>query len=160
MNVMDICDTAAKYLSYRSHTCGEMEKHLQQKGFEEDAIAAVIAEFQAYGYLDDSRYCMQYFDYAFGKGKGKRLVFSELKEKGVDSDTIQFAFEDWSEAQGGDYDEKEKAMEEAMKVLRLVDFDPEEGPIDSKIAARIGRRLQCKGYGSDVIYSVIGALRR
>lgn len=156
MSVIDIRDIAAKYLAYRSRTCAEMKRHLQQKGFEEDAVDALLAEFTEYGYLDDSRYCMEYFDYAFGKGKGKRLVFSELKEKGVDSDTIQFAFEDWE----GEYNEKERAMEEAMKVLRLADVDPQEVPIDSKIAARIGRRLQSKGYSSDVIYSVIGALRR
>ena len=155
MSVMDIRDTAAKYLAYRSHTCREMRKHLQQKGFAEEEIAAVIADFIECGYLDDNRYCMQYFDYAFGKGKGKRLVFSELKEKGVDSDTIQFAFEDWD----GDYNEKERAMEEAMKVLRLADADLKPGAVDAKIIARIGRRLQSKGYSSDVIYSVIGELR-
>lgn len=155
----DIRDIGAKYLAYRSHTCAEMRRHLQQKGFEEDAIAEVVAEFVEYGYLDDSRYCQQYFDYAFGKGKGKRLVFAELKEKGVDSDTIQFAFEDWE----GEYNEKERAMAEARKVLRMADVDLEDeepGRVDEKLLAKVGRRLQSKGYSSDVIYGVIGALRR
>ena len=157
---MDIRDAAAKYLAYRSHTCGEMRKYLLQKDYEADAVDSVVAEFMEYGYLDDSRYCMQYFDYAFGKGKGKRLVFAELREKGVDGDTMQFAFEDWAAEHGGEYDEKSRAREEAMKVLRLADVDLDAGPIDERVAARIGRRLQSKGYSSDVIYSVIGALRR
>ena len=152
MNGIEIRDVAAKFLAYRSHTCGEMKRHLQQKGFDEDAVAEVIAEFIEYGYLDDSRYCTQYFEYAFGKGKGKRLVFAELREKGVDSDTIQFAFEDWE----GEYDEASQAREEAMKVLYLCDVDLEAGPIDERVAARIGRRLNSKGYSSDVIYRFIG----
>lgn len=169
MSVTDIRDAAAKYLAYRSHTCMEMRKHLLQKGYEEDAVAEVVSEFTDYGYLDDSRYCMAYFDYAFGKGKGKRLVFAELKEKGVDSDILQFAFEDWEAEHGRDYNEKDRAMEEAKKVLRMagVDFD-EEGRVsedcrdllDEKLVAKAARRLQSKGYSSDVIYSVIGVLRR
>ena len=153
----DIRDAAARYLAYRSHTCKEMERHLLQKGFEEEDVAEVVSEFVEYGYLDDSRYCQQYFDYAFGKGKGKRLVFAELKEKGVDSDTLQFAFEDWE----GEYDEKSQAMAEAEKVLRMADMDLEEkGHVDERLLAKVARRLQSKGYSSDVIYQVIGALRR
>lgn len=164
---IDIRDAAAKYLAYRSHTVMEMKRHLQQKDYKETDVAEVIGEFIEYGYLDDSRYCMQYFDYAFGKGKGKRLVFAELREKGVDSDTIQFSFEDWEAEHAGAYDEKDRAREEAAKVLRMAgiefeDFDHFDAaePIDEKLVAKTARRLQSKGYSSDVIYSVIGALRR
>ena len=164
MSVIDIRDVAAKYLAYRSHTSMEMRKHLLQKDFDEEAVQEVIAEFTEFGYLDDSRYCMQYFDYAFGKGKGKRLVFAELKEKGVDSDTIQFAFEDWEAEGETGYDEKGRAREESAKVLRMAgidfeDFDEVRG-VDEKLVAKVARRLQSKGYSSDTIYSVIGVLRR
>ena len=144
------------YLARRSHTCAEMRRHLLQKGFDEEAVTAVINEFIEYGYLDDSRYCRQYFDYAFGKGKGKRLVFAELREKGVDGDTMRFAFEDWQADGEEEYKEKEQAMAEASKVLRMADKEE----IDEKLLAKAARRLQSKGYSSDVIYSVIGALRR
>ena len=153
---IDIRDAAAKYLAYRSHTCREMQKHLLQKGFSEEETAQTVAEFIECGYLNDRRYCMQYFDYAFGKGKGRRLVFAELKEKGVDSDTMQFAFEDWEADCENGYDEKERAFAEAEKVLRMA----EKKEIDEKLLAKAARRLQAKGYSSDVIYSVIGALRR
>ena len=154
---MDVRDAAAKYLTHRSHTVEEVKRHLMGKGFEEELALAVTAEFVEYGYLDDSRYCMQYFDYAFGKGKGKRLVFAELREKGVASDTIQFAFEDWED----EYDEKHQAMEEAKKVLQVADVNLDEVDfVDEKLIARAARRLQAKGYSSDVIYSVIGELRR
>lgn len=160
---IDIRDTAAKYLAYRSHTAMEMEKHLRQKGFAEEEVTDVVREFLEYGYLDDSRYCMQYIDYAFGKGKGKRLIFAELQAKGVESETIQFAFEDWEAEHGEAYDEKSRAREEAAKVLRmagLADAAGETARPDEKLLAKIARRLQSKGYSSDVIYSVIGELRR
>ena len=161
----DIRDVAAKFLAYRSHTVQEMRRHLKQKGFDDAAIDELVADFVEYGYLDDERYAKEYFDYAFAKGKGKRAVFAELKEKGIDSDLIQFAFEDMEE----EYDEKGCAWEEAKKVLRIagIDFD-EDGrideecreTIDEKLIAKVARRLQSKGYGSDTIYSVIGEMRR
>lgn len=165
MSVIDIRDVAAKYLAYRSHTTAEMRKHLEQKGFGTEDIEDVIRDFIEFGYLDDERYAKEYFDYAFSKGKGKRVVFQELKEKGIDSDIIQFAFEDMED----EYDEKGRAREEAAKILRMADVDfDEEGRVldqcrdrvDEKLVAKVARRLQSKGYGSDTIYSVIGELRR
>jgi len=166
---LDIRDVAAKYLAYRSHTTAEMRKFLQQKDFAQEEIEALILDFTEYGYLDDEKYCHQYFDYAFGKGKGKKVVFAELREKGVDSDVIQFAFEDREE----EFDERGRAFEEAAKVLRAVGVEVEaenfvNGEIgekltervDEKLIAKVGRRLQSKGYGTDIIYRVIGELRR
>ena len=161
----DIRDVAAKFLAYRSHTIQEMRRHLKQKDFDEEAIDGLIEDFVEYGYLDDERYAKQYFDYAFSKGKGKRAAFTELKEKGIDSDIIQFAFEDME----AEYDEKGRAREEARKVLRMagIEFDGdgricEESRqlVDEKLIAKAARRLQSKGYGSDTIYSVIGEMRR
>ena len=93
------------------------------------------------------------------------MVFAELKEKGIDSDIIQFTFEDLEEA----YDEKHRAWDEAAKVLRMADVELDEkhqvldqckDRVDEKLIAKVGRRLQSKGYGSDTIYYVIGELRR
>lgn len=155
MSKRDITEVALKFLAYRSRTIAEMEKHLVQKEFAEEEVAEVIGRFVDYGYLNDRRYCQQYFDYAFGKGQGKRLVFARLKEKGIDSDTIHFAFEDWD----GEYNEKEQALAEVRKVLRMAEMDPGE-PTDEKLLAKAARRLHAKGYSTSVIYSVIGELRR
>ena len=40
--MIDIRDVAAKFLAYRSHTSAEMRTHLKQKGFDEEAIEALI----------------------------------------------------------------------------------------------------------------------
>lgn len=155
---MNIDETALRHLTNRSRTVLEMERHLTMKGFEEKEIREVIREFLDCGYLDDSRYCREYFRYAFGKGKGKRKVFAELREKGVDGETIEFAFEDF-EAEEGGLNERERAWQEAEKVLRTADIADGDS-VPEKIKGRIGRKLQSKGYSSDIIYSIIGELKR
>ncbi|MBR5316200.1 MAG: regulatory protein RecX [Firmicutes bacterium] len=160
----DIRDVAAKFLAYRSHTTWEMRKHLLEKEYDEDQVSQVLADFMEYGYLDDERYAKEYMEYAFGKNKGKNRVFQELKEKGIDRDVIQFAYEDLEDQ----FDEKQLAREEAFRVLRTADIYAEDGQIceedrqkiDEKLVAKVARRLQSKGYGSDTIYGVIGELRR
>ena len=92
---MDIRDAAAKYLASRARSTGEMKTYLKSKGYEDGEIAAVIADFLDYGYLDDEDYCRQYIKYAFSKGKGPLRVKQELAEKGISRDTIAFALEDY-----------------------------------------------------------------
>lgn len=152
---MNINDAALRHLSSRSRTVFEMKKHLQQKGFEEEQIKALIEEFSSCGYLDDLRYCQEYFNYGFGKGKGKRRVFNELREKGVDQGVIDIAFGEYDL----EIDEVGRAREESAKVLRMAGIEDGQ-PVPEKILARIGRKLQSKGYNSDTIYRIIGDLRR
>ena len=60
---MHINDAALRYLSSRSRTVFEMKKQLSQKGFAEEEINSLISEFKDCGYLDDLRYCQEYFHY-------------------------------------------------------------------------------------------------
>ena len=154
-----IDDAALRYLSARSRTVFEMKKKLTEKGFGEEETAELIARFSEYGYLDDSAYCRAYFRYAFEKGKGKRKVFQELRQKGVDSLTIENAFEDYLQEEENEYDERAMALAEAEKVLRIAGVSRDE-EIPEKILGRIARRLGSKGYGGETIYGVIGELRR
>lgn len=146
---MDIRDTALKYLASRPRTCGEMRKHLREKGFEEEEIEGVIRRFQTVYYLDDEDYCRQYFDYAFGKGKGFFRVKRELEEKGVDRELIQMVFED--------YEEEESEFERASRQAEKLAAGQTPG---KKLAGRIGRRLSALGYSRGVIYKIAGKYMR
>lgn len=152
---MNINDAALRYLSARSRSASEMKRQLSRKGFSEEEIDSLIAEFKEFGYLDDLRFCQEYFQYAFGKGKGKRLVFHELREKGVDQGYIDQAYEDLDL----EMDEADRAREEAAKVLRTAEIQDGQA-VPEKVLARIARKLQAKGYSSDIIYSIIGDMRR
>jgi regulatory protein len=146
---MDIRDVAAKYLASRARSTGEMKTHRKSKGYGEDEIAEVIADFLDYRYLDDEDYCRQYIKYAFSKGKGPVRVKQELAEKGVSRDTIAFALEDY-EAEESDLD---RALAQARKTAG-------DRPIDEKMKGRIGRRIVSLGYSTDIAYKVIGILTR
>lgn len=146
---MDIRDTAAKYLASRARSTGEMKIYLRSKGYGDDEISEVIADFLDYGYLDDEDYCRQYIKYAFSKGKGPVRVKQELAEKGIDRDIIGFALEDY-EAEESDLD---RALKQARKTA-------DGKPVDDKMKGRIGRRLVSLGYSMDIAYKVIDIIKR
>lgn len=146
---MDIRDAALKYLASRARTCGEMEKHLREKGFEQEEIQEIIERFKEVHYLDDMDYCVRYFEYAFGKGRGTLRAKRELEEKGVSREIIQIAFEEYE----AEETEMERAERQAAKIA-------EGKEPDRKLMAKIGRRLNTMGYSSDIIYQVIGTYMR
>ncbi len=146
---MDIKDTALKYLTSRARTCGEIAKHLREKGFEQEEIQETIERLKQLHYLDDMDYCLQYFAYAFGKGRGALRAKRELEEKGVSREIIQIAFEEYEAEES----ELERARQQAAKIA--AGKEP-----DRKLMAKIGRRLTTMGYSSDVIYQVIGSYMR
>lgn len=146
---MEIKDAALKYLTSRARTCGEIEKHLLGKGFEQEEIRQLIEHLKELHYLDDMDYCSRYLEYAFGKGRGELRIKRELEEKGVDRQTIQIALEEYE----GEESELERAKQQAAKIA-------DGKPVDKKLLGRIGRRLGSMGYRSDVIYQVIGMYMR
>lgn len=146
---MDIRDAAAKYLASRARSTGEVRTHLRSKGYTDDEIAEVISDFLDYGYLDDEDYCRQYIKYAFSKGKGPLRVRQELAEKGIVSEIIAVALEDY-EAEETDLD---RALAQGRKSAA-------GKPIDEKMKGRVGRRLISLGYSMDIVYKVIGILMR
>ncbi len=146
---MDIRDAAAKYLASRARSTGEMKTYLRKKGYNDDEISDVIADFLDYGYLDDEDYCRQYIKYAFSKGKGPLRVKQELAEKGIDREVAAFALED--------YEAIESDLERALAQARKTAGDK---TIDEKMKGRIGRRLVSLGYSTDIAYKVIGILMR
>ena len=150
-----INDAALRFLSSRNRTAAELERYLKKKEFAADEIQNLIEEFKSYGYLDDSRYCCEYFHYAFSRGKGKRRVVMELREKGVEPQVIQLALEEYEP----EMSERARARNEAEKILRAAEIGSQE-PVSEKLLGRVARRLQSKGYSSDIIYSIIGELRR
>lgn len=152
---MDVRDAAARRLAGGSRTCKELKDYLLKKEFKEAEIDELIKDYIDYGYLDDERYCHEYFRYAFGKGKSKSRAFYDLRTKGISQSLIDIAYEEYE----GDTDERGRAMEAAMKILSNAGIEDGD-TVPEKILGRIGRNLSSKGYSSDIIYSIIGDLRR
>ena len=150
---MDARNRALNYLNARMCSCSSMRDYLRRKGHDDEEIEPLIEELKEYHYLDDERYAIAFMEAGFEKGRGIERIRRELRQKGVDADTIAFA-EDSVDIP----DEFETALqigEKAVEGIEITSLDYEER---EKLKARIARRLAGRGYSSDVIYRVIGKL--
>lgn len=169
----DCHNTAMSYLAHRERSSYELKSYLRSKGFQASEVEEELQNLLELHYVDDERYCEEYLQYGKRKGRGPLRLQQELKEKGIDSGLIQRVLEDHFDRQT----EKDAAMREARKLierkertgLEETDEIPEETPDrlqtdrseqDEKTIARIGRKLASLGYHTEIIYEVIGKIRK
>ena len=156
----DCRETALSFLEHRERSAGEVASHLIDKGFSREVIDKELEYLKGLHYVDDERYCEDYFRYAMRKGRGPVRIRLELREKGIDEALIQRTLEEYFNCRT----EKEAALAEAKKLLER-SCGSRSGPgfgenLDEKTMAKIGRRLASMGYHADVIYDVIGQLMK
>lgn len=153
----DCHDTALSYLEHRERSFFEMKSHLMSKGFQEEEIRKELQYLEELHYLDDERYCADYLEYGMQKGRGPVRLQFELKEKGIGADKIQKALEESFDRST----EKEAAMREAQKLLNRMDGSSHEGwKPEEKLIAKIARKLASLGYHTEVIYDILGQIRK
>jgi regulatory protein len=146
----DCRETALRFLEHREKSTFEVRSHLIIKGFLEEEIEKELQFLTELRYLDDERYCSDYVRYGISKGRGPVRLQHELSEKGIDSALIRDALEVTFDRNT----EREAAMQEARKLLKQV------SEMDEKNLAKVGRKLHSLGYHSDVIYDLLGKLRK
>ena len=103
-------DKALGFISRSQKTKKQVADYLAKKGYTERTIEVVLDKMSAYKFVNDQNYANEYFRQT-SKYKGKRLIFSELKRKGVSE-------EDMAEAMENVGDETESAARVAEKYLR------------------------------------------
>ena len=158
MNTETAQEKAARFLSYRFRTEAEVRKHLVSKEYQKAEIDLAIKSLIEYGYIDDCRYCREFFRMAAGKGKGLRWITSKLTSKGIEKDVIDRALSDLSEAEmeGVTVSERQRALEVGRKLI--LQQQCEGKPLDQRFKNRLGRRLAALGYSADHIYYVLGKI--
>lgn len=82
---------AIHLLEYRDRTEKDMRRKLQQGDYPLEVIDKTIEYLKSYGYIDDKRYAGRYLSMRLG-GKGRRRLFMELQQKGVDPSLAQEAW--------------------------------------------------------------------
>lgn len=148
-------EVALSYLARRMRTEFEVRSHLAQKDFCAEEIDPVIRDLKARRYIDDHEYAMQFIEYGYSRNHAGARILKELAEKGVDSETARFAYEDY--LYENKLDEYELAREHAMKMLENALSDNKA--IDAeKLKARIGRNLSGRGFRSGEIYRVLSEI--
>ena len=161
-NTKTAAETAYTFLASRMRTTEEVRKHLESRGYDTDEITDTINDLIGMRYLDDYLYAFRYYEYNRGKKRGVLRAERELLEKGIDKETARNAKEDFL------YEQKVDEFEDALEIARKEVYVPSdiygEAPrvreVDDRLAAKIARRLESKGFSKGDIFRVLDRIRR
>lgn len=167
-NKKSAVEAAYSLLDTRMRTKSEVEKKLRDKGYSEEEILEAVNELIGMRYLDDYQYALRYYEYNREKRRGSGRAARELAEKGVDSETIRNAREDFLYSEKVDEYADALAVAEKELMLRLQsglpDVQLEDGAaaieIDDRLAGKIMRKLDGKGFDRGDIFKVLDEIRR
>ena len=140
---------ALKLISFSARSVEELRRRLELKRYPADIITDVIESFRKQGLLDDEKYARLFASArVYGRPAGKRQIELELKRKGLSESVVQKTLEGMK-----DYDEKKAARDLVSKR-----FERMTGVSSEKRKSRLFGFLKRRGFGSDVIFSVMDDL--
>jgi regulatory protein len=131
---------AVRLLGLRSHSAVELGRKLERRGFDADAVAAVLDRLAERHYLDDSEFARELVSHR-SRGRGGAAIAAELASKGVARAVAQAA------VAGID---PEVEIEAATAFARRWLPKAEPGSMRSLLELA-GPRLARRGYASDVV---------
>jgi regulatory protein len=131
-------------LAGRDFSRHELTERLLRKGYGAAVVDEAIAALAQEGFLREERYAEQFVTQHAGRGRGPVRIRMELRERGVDAETIDQALDateaDWVQA-----------AREARR--RKFGLSP---PADYRERAKQARFLQYRGFSSDQIRAALG----
>lgn len=137
-------DKALKHISVTMKTEKEIRDFLRRKGYLQEVADYVLDKMKDYGFVDDETFATSYIESA-SKRKGSRLIQLELRQKGVDGQTID-------EALSGLTDETESAKRCLERYMR-------GKPFDEATIRKAYRNLLSKGFDYDTAKQAIESLK-
>jgi regulatory protein len=114
-------EAALRLLAVRPRSEKELRDRLRQKDYAPETIDAVLERVRGWGYLDDADFAQRWVANRIEhRPRGRRLLEQELRQKGIDRDTISDTLEE------ADLDETAAAIELAEKsAARLRALEPD-----------------------------------
>ena len=86
--------SALHFLGARPRSTVEVQRNLQEKGFDEEAVAAAIARLVEHHYLDDEEFARYWLENRNRfRPRSAKAIRYELRQKGVDREAIESALE-------------------------------------------------------------------
>ena len=130
---------ALDYLTYRPRSEAELRAYLLEKGCLEGVVEEVLARLARVGLVDDEGFAHYWRDNrARFRPRGRRMLSYELGQKGVASEVIEAALEDYDEVAAA----RKVAQEQAR---RLGNLPPDVA------RRRLFERLARRGFSYDLI---------
>jgi regulatory protein len=134
---------AIKLLASREHSRLQLMRKLGERGFDTDAVAAVLDQLAAEGLQSDERFAESFVRSRIDRGQGPIRISAELREHGVDESLIS------------DYlDFSDPLWQQQVEVVRSRRFG-ETLPDDYQTRAKQARFLQYRGFTSEQIRRVL-----
>ncbi len=138
---------AHRLIDHRMRTRRELVVKLKSRDRSEDVIEEVIGRLEKSGLIDDGRFARLWIDERLRtRPVGLALLRRELRQKGIDAETIDTALEEREDGEG----ESERAYEALRRQShRYARLDREVA--QRRMVGFLGRR----GFGQSVIYNVV-----
>ncbi|MGM0499673.1 MAG: regulatory protein RecX [Bacillota bacterium] len=135
---------AFKLLSYRERTIKEIEDRLRKKEFEENVIKAVVDFLLDNDYLNEERFAEMWIrSRKNNHPRGRKLIYKELKNKGVNQRIINNALNKYLS------EEEEIEMAKYLKDKWLRRRTEEDSS-----SYKLKNYLANKGFRYDLVYQV------
>src|SRR6056297_1611318 len=135
---------AFKLLSYRERTIKEIEDRLSKKDFEADVIKAVVDFLLEKDYLNEERFAEMWIrSRKKHHPRGRKLIYKELKNKGVNQRTINNALNQYLSNQ-----------EELEMAQYLMDKWLRRRTEEDSSSYKLKNYLANKGFNYDLVYKV------
>jgi regulatory protein len=135
---------ALKLLARRDHGTRELERKLDDRGFEAEAIGTVLRELASQRFLDDERYIEHFVSYHAARGQGPLRISAELRQLGVDAESIERQL-----GAAAGWHERARAVRRKKFGTGL--------PKDFKGRARQARFLEYRGFSADHIRAALAS---
>lgn len=144
-------DRAVQFLSVRPRSTAEVRRRLEEGEVAPEAIEAAIARLTEQGYLNDAEFARFWVENRQRfRPKGEQALRQELRQAGVDSETIQQSLEglDTSEAAYA------AARPKAERLRLLAQEDPQA------FKQKLGNFLLRRGFNYDIVREITNQLLR
>lgn len=134
-------EKAMSYLARGMKTAKQVREYLTKKGYHKEVVERVIAKLMDYRYIDDEAYARLYVAQN-SKTKGDRRLKQELVNKGI----ALAQAERFSEL------DSEQTLENATQLAQKY---MKNKPQDIKTLGKLQRYLIGRGYGFDIVNTVV-----
>jgi regulatory protein len=134
---------ALALLGRREYASGELAAALTSKGYDQEVVAAVLAELAAERLVDDTRYAEGLVRQLANRGQGPSRIRQALQQAGISPDLASAALEggpDW------------RVLAGEVRARKFGATSPRDWPA----RARQMRFLQYRGFSNDHIGSCLG----
>ena len=137
-------DAGLRLLARREHSRRELRLKLQQRSYEVQPIEQALEQLCERGYLSDQRFATAYVDERVAKGFGAMCIEVELRERGIDAESITAALMPFA-------DQWDTVLADLLQ-RRFGDAPPG----DQREWLKRARFLQARGFRTDAVRRLLG----